>query len=299
MLEKAFFMLRTKVFSRIYIDSNRDYHNTVLLSSLGRSGSTLISNLINYKNDYRVIFEPFKYDTIDIARAFVHPCYISPENREEKFLKPLDMIITGKIKTAWTDKDNKKFITEERLIKDIRTNLLLNWISSVYKDLRIILLIRNPFAVIESWTRAGWKPERPLKRLLEQEDSLSPLLPHNAFKPFKSTTTTLEKNLYIWCINNYIPLQKAKENNFRITLYENYFLDPERETRLLFDYLNKPFDAKALQQLNYFSRTTSKDSPLHEGQNILESWKAKFTVPEIKQGIKILSLFQLDKLYDF
>src|SRR6476659_1893389 len=147
MLEKAFFMLRRKVFSRIYIDSNRDYHNTVLLSSLGRSGSTLLSNLINYKNDYRVIFEPFKYDTVDITKVFVHPFYIPPENREEKFLKPLVRVITGKIRTAWTDKDNKKFIAKKRLIKDIRTHLLLHWIRSVYKDLPIIILIRNTFAV--------------------------------------------------------------------------------------------------------------------------------------------------------
>src|ERR1051326_5122341 len=137
MLKKAFFIIQTQVLSRIYVDTNRDYHNTVLLSSLGRSGSTLISNLINYKNDYRIIFEPFKYDTIPLSKNFVHPFYILPENRDEKLLKSLETVITGKIRTAWTDKDNRKLIANERLIKDIRTNLFLNWIRSVYKDLPI------------------------------------------------------------------------------------------------------------------------------------------------------------------
>ncbi|SRR6266498_354964 len=299
MLKKAFFVLRTQVFARIYIDTNTDYRHSILLSSLGRSGSTLISNLINYKNKYRIIFEPFKYDTVGLAKNFVHPVYILPENRDETFLKPLETIVTGKIRTAWTDKDNRKFIAKDRLIKDIRTNLFLNWIRSIYTDLPIILLIRNPFAVIESWTRAGWVPDRPYKRILEQEESISPLLPGGVFELYKSGSTHLEKNFYIWCINNYIPLQKAKENNYHITYYENYFLNPESETRALFHYLNKPFDAKALKQLYHFSRTISKDSPIRSGQNILDLWKTKFTEAEIEKGIRILSLFHLDKLYDF
>jgi len=298
-LNKLFFTLKTRLLSRIYIDTNTDYHHSALLASLGRSGSTLLSNIINYNKDYRVIFEPFKYDVVPVARYFVHPCYISPSNRDEILLKSLDTIITGRIRTAWTDKDNNKFIAKERLIKDIRMNLMLNWISTIYPGIPIILLIRNPFATIESWMRSKWSSDRPQKRLLEQETSLSSLLPEGVFESYKLAATPLEKNLYTWCINYYIPLQKAKENNCHITFYENYFLNPEKEAHALFKYLNKPFDTKALNQLNHFSRTTSKDSPLRKGQDILNTWKTNFTEAEIDNGIKILSLFKLDKLYDF
>ena len=298
MLKKAFFVLRTQVFARIYIDTNTDYRHSILLSSLGRSGSTLISNLINYKNDYRIIFEPFKYDTVPLAKPFVHPFYVSPANRDELLLKSLDAIVSGKIRTAWTDKDNKKFIAKERLIKDIRVNLLLNWIREIYTELPIILLIRNPFTVIESWMRAGWPADRPQKRILEQESLISPLLPKGVFELFKSAITPLEKYLYTWCINYYIPLQKAKENNYHITFYENYFLSPESETEALFKYLGKPFDVKALKQLNHFSRTTSKDSPVRKGGNVLQLWKTKFSTSEIEQGAAILSRFGFDKLYN-
>jgi hypothetical protein len=299
MLKKLFFVLKTYVLSRVYINTNIDYHHSVLLSSMGRSGSTLLSNIINYNNDFRVIFEPFKYDIVYVARYFIHPCYMPPVNRDELLLKSLNTIITGRIRTAWTDKDNKKFLAKERLIKDIRTNLMLNWIRAIYLDLPIILLIRNPFAVIESWMREEWSSDRPQKRLLEQETILSPILPKGVFELYKLANTPLEKNLYTWCINYYIPLQKARENNYHITFYENYFSNPENETQALFKYLNKPFDPKALNHLDSFSRTTSKNSPLRKGQNILQVWKTKFSETEIENGIKILSLFELEKLYDF
>jgi hypothetical protein len=299
MQSKFLFAVRTKLLSRIYVNTNNDYRNTILLSSMGRSGSTLVSNIINYKNDYRIIFEPFKHNTVKIAKPFVYPSYISPHDENHKLLDPLHKIITGKIRTAWTDKDNKKIFAGKRLIKDVRTNMMLGWIRRNYPDLPIVLLIRNPFAVVESWMRAKWSPDIPKKRLLEQEANLSNILPTGILSEYRTAETAFENHLYNWCINYYIPLQKAEVNKIHLTFYESYLNHPEKELFSMFSYLSIPFNENALQVLNDFSRTTRKDSPLRKGLSDVTSWKANYTSSQIEKGYQILSKFAMDDLYDF
>ncbi|MEP7318835.1 MAG: hypothetical protein ABI921_08830, partial [Panacibacter sp.] len=132
MPDNIMFRLQTKILSRLYIDLNRRYQNSVLLSSLGRSGSTLVSDIINYNNDYRIIFEPFKHDMVQLARPFVYPTYVAPHINDTVYLKAIDSILTGNIRGAWPDKDNRKIIASKRIIKDIRTNLMLDWIHIHY-----------------------------------------------------------------------------------------------------------------------------------------------------------------------
>ena len=299
MIQKVVSIVQSKILSRIYIDSNTDYHNTILLSSLGRSGSTMIANLINANNNYRIIFEPFKAGTVKIAAGFEYPTFIQPADTNPQKLHTLDTIITGKIRTAWTDFDNRKMYASQRLIKDVRTNLMLGWIKNNYPDLPVILLVRNPFAVVESWTRAKWPFDQPKKRLLEQEKELAHFLPEGIFAKYRLANTALANHLYNWCINYYIALQQAQKKNIHITFYENYFAQPEQEIKKLFAYLKKPVPEKALASLNNLSHSTRKVSPLQSGGNIRTAWKKKYTAEEINAGCDILKEFGLADLYDF
>ena len=299
MPDNLLFRLQTKIFSRLYIDLNSRYQNSVLLSSLGRSGSTLVSDIINYNNNYRVIFEPFKHDIVKAARPFVYPSFIPLNIKNYEHSKAVDRVLTGNISGAWVDKDNRKVIASKRLIKDIRTNLMLGWIRNNYPDLPIVLLVRNPFATIESWMRAKWPADIPKKRILEQADLLSPILPEGILETYAAADTALKNHLFNWCINYYIPLLNAEKNNIHVTVYENYITNPDVEIKKLFDYLNIPFNNKVLHVSNKLSRTTRSDSPLKSGDNILTAWRKKFTETEIADGIKILSLFGFDALYDY
>lgn len=299
MPDHLLFRLQTKFFSRLYINLNREYENSVLLSSLGRSGSTLVSDIINFNNDYRVVFEPFKHDIVKPARPFVYPTFIPPDIKNYGHSKAVDLILKGNIRGAWVDKDNRKVVASKRLIKDIRTNLMLGWISNNYPELPIILLVRNPFATIESWMRAKWPHEIPKKRILEQADLLSPFLPQGVLEIYATSDAPLANHLFNWCINYYIPLMNARKNHIHVTVYENYITNPENEIKKLFNYLNTPFNDKVLNVCHQLSRTTRSDSPLKSGNNILTAWRKKFTETEMSEGIKILSMFGFDALYDY
>jgi len=294
-----FSLTKARIINFLRLDTDTDYRNTILLSSLGRSGSTLVSNILNYKNDYRIIFEPFKQEKVKLAADFIYPTYVDPSDTSESISVSMHKILTGRVHSWWTDKPNEKIITTQRLIKDIYTNLMLGWIKKHYPEIPVILLIRNPFATIESWMRSEWGYLNPKKRVMAQRSLLEPLVPENVFCNYEKATSPLINHFYNWCINYYIPLKTLSNNEIFVTFYENYLEHPEVEVKKIFSYLNKPFNKKALDKLKEFSFTTRKDSPLRKGENILFSWRKKYSEEEMNACMDVLSQFGLDTLYDY
>src|SRR6516165_9942427 len=68
------------VFSRLFIDLGGAANNVVFLAGTGRSGTTWVSHFINYRNEYRYIFEPFPSPKANICTAFRYRQYLRPEN---------------------------------------------------------------------------------------------------------------------------------------------------------------------------------------------------------------------------
>ena len=95
-----------------------DRRRTILLAGVARSGSTWVANIINYKNDYRLMFEPFHSRYVDIMKDFSWRQYLRVDNKDEKFLKPVEAILSGNVRNKWIDKFNRKQITKKRIIKE-------------------------------------------------------------------------------------------------------------------------------------------------------------------------------------
>ncbi len=105
------------------MDLNRDYRKAVFLAGVGRSGTTWISEVINYNNDYRYIFEPFHPHKVPICSHFRYRQYLEPNNTDPRFIAPTNSILSGRIRTRWSESLNHKTLCDRRLIKDIRAIL--------------------------------------------------------------------------------------------------------------------------------------------------------------------------------
>ena len=143
--------------SPLYVDCNRDYRNTVFLAGTERSGTTWVSDIINYKREYRYIFEPFRPAKVDICRDFAPRQYIRPENDDHRFVQAAEAILSGRIRNGWTDKYHRRFVSSKRLVKDVRANLFLKWIHCHFPNMPIILLLRHPCAVARTHRRCRWQ----------------------------------------------------------------------------------------------------------------------------------------------
>jgi hypothetical protein len=286
--------IKIKIYSKFYFNIDHDYRNTIFLASTGRSGSTWVSNIINYQNKYRYMFEPFHSKYVEICKDFNYRQYLRPDNKEDKYLIPAQQIISGRIRNKWIDRFNKKLISRRRLVKDIRANLLLKWLKTLYKDMKIILLIRHPLAVVNSRMKLGWGSN--IKFFLEQanliEDYLEPYM-----KEIKKTQSVFEDQIYSWCIENYVPLQQFESKELHVTFYEDFILKPEETIKSLFNFLSINYKDRILNKLHIPSPEVREESAILTGDNLVENWKKYFDKEQILKSTEILSLFNLDNLY--
>jgi hypothetical protein len=259
----------------------------------------LIAELINYSNRFRIIFEPLKADKIKDFKDFQYPTYIDPYEENSDVFAKFKKVFEGDIRNIWIDSQNKKFLCKYRLIKEIYANMMLGYISRKFPEMPIILLLRNPYPVIESWKRANWGVRSIKERILQQENILKTILPAGALESLKSGNDHFSVNMHIWCISYYISFNHLKGRRFYCAYYENFLTKPEKEMNKLFNFLELTFNGNIKKLLRKESAMTRSDSPLRKGENILLSWKKHYTDADIITGNNILKFYGLYNLYDF
>ncbi|WP_163538997.1 sulfotransferase [Gracilibacillus sp. YIM 98692] len=276
------------------IDKNNNYRNSVLLAGSGRSGTTWVSNIINYDNEYRYMFEPFHPDKVAEFKDFGFHKYIRENTNDDVLLKRMESVLTGSIKNKWIDGLNKRIVSDKRLIKVIRGNLFLKYISRKFPEIPIVFLMRHPCAVTNSRIKLNWRDH--LDDLLKQEEVMKDFL--NEFKAYIEGTlengSIFEKHVMMWCIENYIPLKQMTLNKeFHVVFYENLAVNPEEEMGRLFKYIDKKYDQKVYSILSTPSDTVRKDSSITN----IQSWKKNINKDQIKKAKEILEIFDMDKIY--
>lgn len=280
----------------IYLNTGNEISNTVMLASVPRSGSTWISNVINHKNEYRYVFEPFFPKYVRAFKSFKYRQYISVHDDDPVLIGKARHVVSGKIRNFWVDRFNKKIICEKRLIKDVRINLLLKWLKHHFQELRIVLLLRHPFAVAHSRMKIGW--DAHLDLYMNQADLVSDLL-HPFIDEIKKCTTDFEKQVCAWCIENYVPLTQFKgSDDIYIAFYEKFCVDAVHETKSLLRWLGHEDLTISRDAVRRPSEMTKKHSSNLSGSELIQQWKKKIPDETIIKGVHILEVFGLSKIYD-
>jgi Sulfotransferase family len=276
----------------LYVDLGQDHRDSVFLAGSGRAGTSWVSEIINYRGEYRYVFEPFHPGKVDVCKNFRSKQYLRPDDRREEYLEPARKVLTGALRSRWTDRFHRRFVARRRLIKDIRANLLLGWMRANFPGMPIILLLRHPCAVVASRLALGWKDN--LSETMGQEelveDFLRPMEPE-----IRGARDAFERHLFLWCIENYVPLRQFAPGEIHLAFYENFLARPEDEIRRLFSFLGRDFDERVYQTLNRPSPLSRKgDGP---GVPSVDSWRRHVTGARLERTVEVLGLFGLDRVY--
>lgn len=284
------------VFDKFFPIDFGNYKNTLFLAGSARSGSTWLMELLNFDGSYRVMHEPFHSYKIKILKEWRYLQYLRPGNQEEKYYKPAKKILSGQIRDKdWIDKYNHKNITFKRIIKDIRSNFFLFWMKQNFPEIPIVFIIRHPCAVASSRVLLGWNAD--LSICLNQKDLIDDHL-----KPFVDviarTKSAFEKQIAMWCIENYVPLKQFKSDAIQVVFYENLVEKPKETTQKIFSFLDLD---KEISHFNIFSKPSKESrmkSPINTGENLLGSWRNHVTGEQINEAIEIIKAFGFEKIYN-
>ncbi len=236
------FHLRRKTTGRLALELWPEIRRTVLVAGSGRSGTTWLAQMLNYDNRFRVLFEPFRPDGGHGVPALPAYIYLRKNEENSEVFKLVSNILLGRIHSPWIDQYNVRFFSLRRLVKDIHLNLLLGWMQNKFPDLKIVWILRHPFAVALSKTIAhqkngSWAPA--IHRFLENDAFRDGVL-----QPFLSELTDFPKmdiwgqHVWRWSIENYVPLVQLKKDKICTVHYEHLCQNPNKELTRIFDYLD-------------------------------------------------------------
>lgn len=293
--------LRETLAKKITFDRHVGLKDTVFLSSMGRSGSTFISNIINHDNRYRIIFEPFRPGMTKGLQDITYPMYLDPERSDPKYHALFEKILKGRIHSDWVDIENRKIFPRARLIKAIRANLFLKWLHNHFPEVKYILLLRHPCAVVDSWLNAGFGDGTKAQQTLLANPILRARMDGNMITAYSRAESPFERLIFFWCIYNWIPLQQFKKNELHLVFYENFVTGPQDELRGLFSFLGVEYnEAAVLSSLSKPSLTTNKKAASFQQSNAisrLESWQKRLSAQQLARADEILALFGMNDLY--
>jgi len=289
-----------QIFRIVHVDMH-DYRKTVFLAGSARSGTTWLQEIVNFKNEYRVLFEPFRPDKVELVSDWKQYLYLRKDENSPLYLDPMKDIISGNIKNIWVDTVNHRLFSQKRIIKAIHANLLLYWVKCHFPEVPIILIMRHPCAVANSKLNIVKKhfqfKNNILDEFLSQEDLVDDFL-----RPFqirlREKKTDFETFIFMWCIENLIPITQFSEGEIYITFYETLCQNPQQEIKNIFSYINKPFSQDIIKKATIPSSVSRNNSAINSGDDLIKSWRKNITDDQIKKAVEILNLFGLDIIYN-
>jgi hypothetical protein len=249
------------------------------------------------------MFEPFHPKMVRGMRELCFYQYIRPDDSGHRFLRRASEVFSGRFCSVRTDHANWRLSYRGLLIKDIFANLLACWASQQFPAVKMVFLIRNPFAVAlsKSKRRNWWYWLADPSELLRQES-----LVQDCLQPFEDVIRGVGddfilRQVLIWAILHYVPFRQFEPGRVRVVFYEDVVRHPERELLRLFRYL-KPdavdsMMAGALQIVTRPSRVTERKKNAPGGVWPIGQWRSEVSAEQVREGLKILAHFGLDQIY--
>jgi hypothetical protein len=293
--------VQRNVWGRVFLDVGGDQRSTLYVAGGGKSGTTWIAEILNYRNEYRYMWEPLTPPFVPMFSHLRRGQYLRPDNCDPRYREPLEALFTGRVRHRWIDHLNCTPVASRRLIKDIHANLLLKWVHANLPGIRIVYVIRHPLAVIVS--RMDTAPvarqhnfDPVLERFLEQEDLVADFLGPFA-DAIRSASTLIEQHAFWWCIENYVPLHQFKHGEIHPVFYERLRWVPAEEIPPLAAFLGRDFDQTFFSKMRRPSRTAGYGNSLSRGIDPATAWMRRLSPEDVRGVMKILNLFGLDEIY--
>jgi hypothetical protein len=281
----------------LHVDMH-DLSGSILLAGSGRSGTTWMSQIINHGNPYRDIFEPFHPQHVRQAKKWPAMRYVSVESSDDKLAQQIKGLLAGRVRSRWTDAYNRKHVTNQRLIKAIRTNLMLGWIRNQYPQVKLLFAMRHPCAVAYSRVKLKW--DTHLDELLSQSaliyDHLAPY--REMIEQAERNDNVWRKHLAMWCIENIVPLRELTPSDAHLMRYEDLCQNFDAEVAALFAYLGREVPTGIRNAARQRSASFRRDSAILRGGDLISDWQRHVEVEQIDAMLDMLAAFGLSHLYD-
>ena len=284
------------------INIERNIEDAILLFGVPRGGTTWFLNILSTINNYKPIHEPFNKNWFPIKNIHIggRP-YIFSKESNNTLEDYLNKVFLGQIPSFNPACNLNNCFSKKILVKFIRANRLMPWISNHFKVRSMFLIIRHPCAVISSQIESGIRGYFTKKEILLSKDMVIsdflkiPLVKNNKKLMNKLNKINTQEELLaaIWSIDTLIPLSVPNPKPWNIVVYEQLVLKWEDELKKIFCSLNETIPKNAYEKFLVPSRTTQDASYLGTSKQLVK-WEKKLSEKQIEQILNVIEWFNID-----
>jgi hypothetical protein len=269
---------------------------TILLFGSGRSGTSWLSNLLASPFRYRLLFEPFHTGHVPCAEL-VADRYYEPGQVPEHVVDFIFRALNDEIDNEWIAQSSYRkfrmhrwrFWPKVNIVKEVRGALLIPSIRALFgPSLPILVLVRHPGAVVESFMRVKFPWGFDVKMLLAQARFQEKYdVPLDQLADY--ATDPVGQLAVRWVIENGYLLQQAKTLGVDLIFYEDLVQDRATSVRSLFMRYGLREPSRLDERVRQLSTTTHRRSPWQIGDG-LSSWRQRMSASDVEQLETVLKV---------
>lgn len=282
------------------------YKEVCWLVGDGRSGTTWLAESLNANREYRYMFEPvhpFSVPELTLEKSWI---YVRAEERNQFWDRLGERIFTGGFHHPRVDAYCPfRFRYDRLLVKDIFGHLLMTRFLRIFPFLKVVLLVRNPFAVALSKVNKAHQQwiQEPVG-FLEQPELVEDYLA-SFTDLIRETEGEFEKQILNWSVIHYVLFKELNglgdwRSRLRIVFYEDFCLDPITQLQSLFLFM-RPGEEVDLKNVSEKMVNPSKMGDDKRGDwasdSWIDAWRGKIDEKTRLASMRILDKFGLSDLY--
>lgn len=281
-----------------------DLANTILLIGHGRSGTTWLMDTLNANRDYRLIFEPYNRKKNKRIEHF-EPKYTRPQLmpedtfKYENIVRDVLMGKTASVDKKWVNRIKSTNPTSDRrIVKEIVFGRMAGWLQRHFPQMKILLIVRDPFSAAFSATTRGWMKESPIEKYAPPQRIADAYLSEKQLKVFLDAKTQFQRNIAMWAMDNFLLLKQIQPtSNVTSVYYESLVRYPDEELGRLAEFCGHTY-VRLGDKVRKKSKTSTKESVTDPNDaKFGRSWEGNITKTDEAYAKKILSAFGLAGLY--
>ena len=299
MLRRSSRRVGYRVCRRLYRDLYPDMGRSLLMAGTARSGTTWLGDLLASQRPTRMMFEPFHPEEVPAYGGYSRFLYLRPEARDARLEGYCEALFTGRIRDLWIDRTVDVLRPKARIIKEVRGNLLLKWLSVRFPELPLVLLLRHPCAVVLSRMELGWDTDADIDPMLAQKALVDDHL-QDQLDLIRAARHDEEKHAIIWAIHNAVPLAQFVGEGLRglhVIRYEDFIADTPARLEGLLDAVGWNFERVVPERFRRPSRTSSLVTALSGAEVANKRWEEKLSRVQVDRILRVVEAFGLSHLY--
>ena len=243
----------------------------IAIHSVPRSGSTWLGELFNSHPKVSYSYQPlFSYAfkerlSLHSNSEDIDVFFNDLANVKDDFVNQVKARNTGKLPVF-----NNKEKTEVVVYKEVRYHHLIEHLLDTSKDLKLIGLVRNPLAVINSWLNAPKEFRKDLGWQIDEEWQFAPKKNQNKIEEFNGYEKWKE------VASLFLNLKAKYPNQFKLVKYNDLLCDTESVVKDLFVFSNLEMTKSTLDFIKQSKQKEVDDAySVFKTRQIDDKWKTQ------------------------